>query len=75
MSASPDVRERSRGVYRVEIGQQGRERLFTVVTPSGDRLYTYASYRDAESEASVLNTVHASPLAQRAELARGRRGR
>jgi hypothetical protein len=72
---SPGVLERSRGVYRVDIGQEVRERLYAIVTPSGDRMYSYASRRDAEDEAAVLNAVHASPLAVRAEIARGRRSR
>jgi hypothetical protein len=75
VSESLRVLEAGRGVFRVEIGQEVGERLYTVMTPSGDRMYSYASRREAEDEATMLNAVHASPLAARGELARGRRGR
>jgi hypothetical protein len=42
-TVSLDRTEVGRGVYRVEIGKDAGERIFTVVGPSGARLYSYTS--------------------------------
>ena len=75
LGESLDRAEVGRGVYRVEIGEEAGERIFTVVGPSGARLYSYASPERAKGEAESLNAAHASPLANRAARARIRRGR
>jgi hypothetical protein len=41
--------------YKVDIDVERGERVFTVVAPSGARLYSYADARTAEAEAMVLN--------------------
>jgi hypothetical protein len=41
--------------YRVDVDLERGERVFTVVAPSGARLYSYADARTAETEAMVLN--------------------
>jgi hypothetical protein len=43
------------GRYKVDIDLERGERVFTVVAPSGARLYSYADARTAETEAMVLN--------------------
>jgi hypothetical protein len=51
------------------VSRQGGERLFTVVAPSGDRLYSFTDPRAAEAEATALNTFDQTPLARRVALA------
>jgi hypothetical protein len=57
--------------YRIEVTRQGLERVFTVVTPTGDRLYSFTDPRAAEAEATALNTFEQTPLARRAAQAQG----
>jgi len=46
--------------YRVEVVDEGRERVWRVVSPAGDPLYSYADGPTAQAEAAVLNELQSS---------------
>jgi hypothetical protein len=48
-------RKADRGAYRIEHGLQRDERIFTIVAPSGARLYSFADWTSAQAEAAKLN--------------------
>jgi len=48
------------GVYRVEVVDERRERVWRVVSPAGDPLYSYADGPTAQAEAAVLNELESS---------------
>ena len=46
--------------FRVEPSTEKGQPIFTIVSPSGDRLYSFTDVQQAEAEASVLNVARSS---------------
>jgi hypothetical protein len=55
--------------YRVRVGVKAGERIFIVVTPTGESLYSYADSATARAEAEALSMFELEPTARPAELA------
>jgi hypothetical protein len=53
----------------VVVAGDGHERVWTVVAPSGARLYSYADARTAEAEAAALTSFGTTPYSRTAERA------
>jgi hypothetical protein len=56
------------GAYRVEVAQEGHERVWRVVSPDGNPMYSYADGPTAQAEAAVLNELQSSPDSSRLRL-------
>jgi hypothetical protein len=47
--------QQPRGGYRIEHGHRAGESIFTIIAPSGARLYSFSDLGSAETEAATLN--------------------
>jgi hypothetical protein len=54
--------------YQVEVVDEGRECRWQIVSPAGDRLYSYADPASAQAEAKLLNEREASRDSTRLRL-------
>jgi hypothetical protein len=52
----------------VEVIYEGRERVWQIVSPSGDRMYTYSDGATAQAEAAMLNGLDSLPSRDRLRL-------
>jgi hypothetical protein len=58
----------AQGGYRVEVVYEGLERIWRLVSPSGDRMYTYSDAGTAQAEAAMLNSLDSLPSTDRLRL-------